>query len=41
VLQRTRGVVGFYGASSVERLPTEAAITEQARRFKALKFSRG
>jgi predicted TIM-barrel enzyme len=41
VLQRTRGVVGFYGASSVERLPTEVAITEQARRFKALKFRKG
>ena len=38
VLQRTRGVVGFYGASSMERLPTETAITETARRFKALSF---
>jgi predicted TIM-barrel enzyme len=36
VLAHTRGVVGFYGASSIERLPTEVAITEQARRFKAL-----
>jgi predicted TIM-barrel enzyme len=41
VLANTRGVVGFYGASSVERLPTEVAITEQARRFKALTFPRG
>jgi predicted TIM-barrel enzyme len=41
VLQRTRGVVGFYGASSVERLPTEVAITEQARRFKGMKFPKG
>src|SRR5262245_41031860 len=40
VLANTRHVVGFYGASSVERLPTEVAITEQARRFKALTFSR-
>ena len=36
VLSRTRGVAGFFGASSVERLPTERAITEQVRRFKAL-----
>lgn len=36
VLARTRGVVGFYGASSVERLPTEVAITATMRRFKAL-----
>ena len=27
---------GFYGASSMERLPTEIALTEQTRRFKAL-----
>jgi predicted TIM-barrel enzyme len=37
VLQRTRGIVGFYGASSMERLPAEAAITEQVRQFKMLK----
>ncbi|NRF96131.1 phosphoenolpyruvate hydrolase family protein [Paenibacillus frigoriresistens] len=36
VLRRTSGVVGFFGASSVERLPTEIAITEQARKFKRL-----
>ncbi len=36
VLARTRGVVGFYGASSMERLPTETALTENVRRFKAL-----
>lgn len=36
VLSRTRGVAGFFGASSVERLPTERAITEQVRRFKAV-----
>src|SRR6266446_8852546 len=34
VLARTHGVVGFFGASSMERLPTEVAITENARRFK-------
>jgi predicted TIM-barrel enzyme len=36
VLSRTRGVAGFFGASSVERLPAETAITEQVRRFKAI-----
>jgi len=36
VLARTHGVVGFYGASSMERLPTEVAITENMRRFKAI-----
>jgi predicted TIM-barrel enzyme len=39
VLARTRGVHGFFGASSIERLATEPAIEEQARRFKALRFS--
>jgi predicted TIM-barrel enzyme len=38
VLERTRGVAGFFGASSIERLATEPAIEEQARTFKALKF---
>ena len=38
VLKRTRGVVGFFGASSVERLPTEVAITAQVRAFKSLTF---
>jgi predicted TIM-barrel enzyme len=36
VLERTEGVVGFFGASSMERLPTEVAMTENMRRFKAL-----
>ena len=36
VLQRTEGVVGFFGASSMERLPTEVAMTESMRRFKAI-----
>jgi predicted TIM-barrel enzyme len=36
VLQHTRGIVGFFGASSIERLPTEVAITECVRRFKAI-----
>ena len=34
VLDRTKGIVGFYGASSMERLPTEVAITAQVARFK-------
>ncbi|MFE7516478.1 phosphoenolpyruvate hydrolase family protein [Streptomyces sp. NPDC057540] len=36
VLEHTSGVVGFFGASSIERLPTERAITEQTRAFKDL-----
>jgi predicted TIM-barrel enzyme len=36
VLARTDGVVGFFGASSMERLPTEQAMTENMRRFKAI-----
>jgi predicted TIM-barrel enzyme len=36
VLDRTRGVVGFFGASSMERLPVEAALTETVKRFKTI-----
>lgn len=36
VLSRTKGVVGFFGASSIERLPTEIAITQQVSKFKRL-----
>ena len=36
VLERTEGVVGFFGASSMERLPTEVAMTENMRRFKSI-----
>jgi predicted TIM-barrel enzyme len=36
VLKHTKGVVGFFGASSVERLPTEVAITDCVKRFKNL-----
>ncbi|MYI55598.1 MAG: phosphoenolpyruvate hydrolase family protein [Acidimicrobiia bacterium] len=35
-LARLPASVGFFGASSIERLPTERAITEQVRAFKAL-----
>jgi predicted TIM-barrel enzyme len=33
ILDRCPEVDGFYGASSMERLPTEAAISEQVRKF--------
>lgn len=33
VLDLTEGIVGFYGASSIERLPVEPAIVEQVRAF--------
>ncbi len=36
VLERTTGVVGFFGASSMERLPTEIAMTENMKRFKSI-----
>ncbi len=36
VLEHTTGVAGFFGASSMERLPTEVAITENMRRFKRI-----
>ncbi|RLS56711.1 MAG: phosphoenolpyruvate hydrolase family protein [Planctomycetota bacterium] len=38
VLDHTEGVVGFYGASSMERLPVEPAITERTREFTRLRF---
>jgi predicted TIM-barrel enzyme len=37
ILKQTRNCHGFYGASSMERLPTERALTDQTRRFKAIK----
>ena len=36
VLERTTGIVGFFGASSMERLPTEVAMTENMKRFKSI-----
>lgn len=36
ILDRTKGIVGFYGASSMERLPTEVAITDRVREFTRL-----
>jgi predicted TIM-barrel enzyme len=38
VLHRTEGVHGFYGASSMERLPVEKAITETMKAYKAIKL---
>lgn len=38
VLRNTKGIHGFYGASSVERLPTEVAIKEQMEKFKTIRF---
>ncbi len=36
VLERCPGCHGFYGASSMERLPTEVALIEQTRKFKTI-----
>ncbi|WP_273266094.1 phosphoenolpyruvate hydrolase family protein [Flexistipes sinusarabici] len=38
VLKRCKNVHGFYGASSMERLPTEVAIKEQMEKFKKITF---
>lgn len=38
ILARCDGLHGFYGASSMERLPTESALTEQTKTFKALRL---
>ena len=40
VLENTELCHGFYGASSMERLPAEAALTEQTRKFKQIGRSR-
>lgn len=37
ILSNTENCHGFYGASSMERLPTETALTEQTKAFKAIK----
>jgi predicted TIM-barrel enzyme len=36
ILKNAQGIVGFFGASSIERLPTEIAITECVRKFKRI-----
>jgi predicted TIM-barrel enzyme len=38
ILRTCRHCHGFYGASSMERLPTERALVEQTKRFKAIRF---
>ena len=38
ILDHTEGIVGFYGASSMERLPVEPAIVDRAREFMGLKI---
>jgi predicted TIM-barrel enzyme len=37
ILKHTQGIVGFFGASSIERLPTEVAITGCVKKFKGIK----
>ncbi len=39
ILQNCEICHGFYGASSIERLPVETALTEQTRRFKNIAFA--
>jgi predicted TIM-barrel enzyme len=39
VLEHTTGVAGFFGASSMERLPTEVAITAQVKEFTSIRRS--
>jgi predicted TIM-barrel enzyme len=38
VFRATRGIAGFFGASSIERLPTEPAIVAQVEKFAALRI---
>ena len=40
ILDRTEGIVGFYGASSMERLPVEPAIANRVREFTQLRFKK-
>jgi predicted TIM-barrel enzyme len=40
IMERCKGVDGFYGASSMERLPAEVAITNQVKQFVGLKLPR-
>ena len=41
ILDHTDGIVGFYGASSIERFPTEVGISAQTEEFKAVTFKKG
>jgi predicted TIM-barrel enzyme len=38
-LERMPGIAGFFGASSIERLPTERAIRAQVAEFKGLSLA--
>lgn len=38
ILRNTANINGFYGASSMERLPTEVALTQRTREFKSITF---
>ena len=40
VIKNAKGIVGFFGASSIERLPTEIAITQCVKQFKAIAIGR-
>jgi len=40
ILDHTEGIVGFYGASSMERLPVEPAIRDRVREFTEMKFNK-
>ncbi len=40
ILDNTEGIVGFYGASSIERFPTEVGIRAQTEEFKAITFKK-
>ena len=39
ILDHTDGIVGFYGASSIERFPSEIGIKKQTEDFKAISFN--
>ena len=40
ILDHTEGITGFYGASSIERFPTEVGIRKQTEDFKAITFKK-
>lgn len=40
ILDHTEGITGFYGASSIERFPTEVGIRKQTEEFKAITFKK-
>lgn len=39
IMDKVPGIAGFFGASSVERLPTEIAITQRVKEFKTMKLA--